>query len=94
MFPLFGLPVGPEILVLVLIAVLLFGANKIPELARATGEATGQFKQAKAESEAELEKVRSDLDEQTSLDSDTETDAATAPETNATTSTAEDPAGD
>ena len=32
----FGIPGGPELLVILLIAVLLFGANKIPKLARST----------------------------------------------------------
>lgn len=55
MFPLFGIPVGPEILLIVLIVVLLFGASKIPELARATGEATGEFQKGRQEIEQELE---------------------------------------
>lgn len=76
MFPLFGLPVGPELLVIVLLAVLLFGANKIPDLARATGEATGQFKQAKTEAEAELESVRNDLEEQTPTATDADAEAS------------------
>lgn len=57
MFPLFGVPVGPELLVIVLLVVLLFGAQKLPELARSTGEATGEFKKARAEIEAELEET-------------------------------------
>ena len=56
--PLFGLPVGPEILLIVLIAILLFGANKIPELARSTGEAMGEFQKGREEVEQELEEMQ------------------------------------
>ncbi|ELK52069.1 twin arginine translocation system subunit TatAo, partial [Haloferax sp. BAB-2207] len=36
--PLFpGLPGGPELLIVLLIVVLLFGANKLPQLARSSG---------------------------------------------------------
>ncbi len=53
--PLFGLPVGPEVLVILLIVVLLFGAQKIPELARSVGEATGELQKGREEVEEELE---------------------------------------
>ncbi len=35
---------GPEILIIILIAALLFGAKKIPELARSMGKASSEFK--------------------------------------------------
>ncbi len=53
MHPLFGIPVGPEVLVIVLVLVLLFGANKIPEIARATGESIGEFKKGREETKTE-----------------------------------------
>jgi sec-independent protein translocase protein TatA len=53
--PLFvGIPGGPELLIVLLIAVLLFGANKLPGLARASGEAMGEFKKGRMEVEREL----------------------------------------
>ena len=53
LLPLFG-PVGPEMLIILLVLVLLFGANKIPKLARSTGEAMGEFKKGREEIENEL----------------------------------------
>jgi len=54
--PLFG-PVGPEMLIILLVLVLLFGANKIPKLARSTGQAMGEFKKGREEIEDELNEM-------------------------------------
>lgn len=67
--PLFGLPVGPELLVVILLIVLLFGASRIPKLARSTGEAMGEFKKGRDEIEEELNEV-------TDTDSNTDSDAS------------------
>ncbi len=57
--PLFGgIPGGPEMLVILLIAILLFGANKIPKLARSSGEAIGEFQKGREEVEQELEEMK------------------------------------
>jgi len=56
LLPLFG-PVGPEMLIILLVLVLLFGANKIPKLARSTGQAMGEFKKGREEIEDELEEI-------------------------------------
>ena len=37
----------PEILLIVFVALLLFGAKRIPELARAFGRASSEYKKAK-----------------------------------------------
>jgi sec-independent protein translocase protein TatA len=57
-----GLPGGQELWVLLLLAVLLFGAKKIPELARGLGRSIGEFKKAKEEFEAEIEKSAEELE--------------------------------
>ena len=40
------LPVGAELIVLLAVVVMLFGTQKIPELARSTGEAVSEFRNA------------------------------------------------
>lgn len=58
--PLFGgIPVGPELLIIVLVLVLLFGANRIPKLARSSGQALGEFKKGREDVEEELEEMQS-----------------------------------
>ena len=52
---LFGmLPGGPELIVILLVVVLLFGANKLPELARSSGKAMGEFRRGREDIEREL----------------------------------------
>jgi sec-independent protein translocase protein TatA len=46
-----------EILLILGVALLLFGANKLPELARAMGKAMGEFKKAQREAELELKSL-------------------------------------
>jgi len=48
---------APEIILIVIVVILLFGANKIPELARSLGKATGEFKKGKHDIEAELSDI-------------------------------------
>jgi sec-independent protein translocase protein TatA len=62
--PLFpGLPGGPELLIVLLVLVLLFGANKIPKLARSTGQAMGEFQRGRQEIEEELKQMEQGADE-------------------------------
>ena len=47
---------GPELIILIIvIAVLLFGAKKIPELAKTFGKAKGEYEKGKIEGDKELE---------------------------------------
>ncbi|WP_280585533.1 twin-arginine translocase TatA/TatE family subunit [Halorubrum sp. Boch-26] len=62
-----GIPAGPELLIILLVLVLLFGANKIPKLARSTGQAMGEFKKGREEVEDELKQMQGD-DEEPAVD--------------------------
>jgi sec-independent protein translocase protein TatA len=46
--------VGPDMMVIFLIVLLLFGAKKLPELARGMGRAVKEFSSARDEIEKEL----------------------------------------
>jgi len=53
--PLFvPVPGGMELMIILGIAILLFGANKIPELARSSGQAMGEFRRGREELETEI----------------------------------------
>ncbi len=59
--------IGPtEIILIVLAILILFGASKIPELARSLGKATGEFKKARIETENELRNTETSLKEKPS----------------------------
>ncbi|WP_411968332.1 twin-arginine translocase TatA/TatE family subunit [Haloferax sp. YSSS75] len=76
--PLFpGLPGGPELLIVLLVLVLLFGANKIPKLARSTGQAMGEFKRGRSEIEEELSEMQGDEDDDEFV-TETSTSASTS----------------
>jgi sec-independent protein translocase protein TatA len=49
-----------EILIIVLIVIILFGAATIPKLARSLGRAQGEFKKAKGEFEKEMKSAESE----------------------------------
>lgn len=51
----FGMPGGWELVVIVLVVVLLFGAKKIPELAKGLGKGIREFKDASKEIKDEIQ---------------------------------------
>jgi sec-independent protein translocase protein TatA len=48
---------GPDLIVILLIILVLFGAKKLPELARGMGQAVREFQKAKDEFSDELNKA-------------------------------------
>lgn len=52
----FGMPSGPELFVILFIVLLLFGAKKIPDLARGLGKGIKEFKDATKEIKSEVNK--------------------------------------
>ena len=52
---------GPEIILVVLVVLLLFGAKKIPELARGMGKGIREFKEASKEIQREIETEADEL---------------------------------
>ena len=55
-------PVGPQEMMLILvILLLLFGAKKLPELARGMGKSMGEFKKAREDFEHEITRAADDV---------------------------------
>ncbi len=48
---------GPEILIIMLIALLLFGSDRLPDLARSMGRSIREFKKATSSIEEELRRA-------------------------------------
>jgi sec-independent protein translocase protein TatA len=65
----------PELLLIAGVLILLFGASKLPKLARSMGTATGEFKKGREEVEEELEEIRNpDISADDESDADAEID--------------------
>ena len=60
--PLFalGIPHGSEWLIILVLAVLFFGADKLPKLARSAGQAKKEFLVGQAEADIAAENARAD----------------------------------
>lgn len=56
----FTLPQGPEWIIIFVVVLLLFGAKKIPELARGLGKSMGEFKKAREDFEREIKTAESE----------------------------------
>lgn len=52
----FGIPSGQDLIILLVIVLVLFGAKRLPELARGLGQSVNEFKKAKDEFDKEVAK--------------------------------------
>ena len=57
----------PEILVILVVIVLLFGAKGIPDIARTFGQAMRQFKDATSEIQRDIEQGTKDLKDEVDI---------------------------
>jgi|AntDeeMinimDraft_4_1070355.scaffolds.fasta_scaffold00590_17 sec-independent protein translocase protein TatA len=70
---------GPELVIIFMLVVLLFGASKLPKLARASGEAMGEFQRGRENLERDIRDATStESADDTSIDADATTDDADA----------------
>ncbi|HEY5705074.1 MAG TPA: twin-arginine translocase TatA/TatE family subunit [Terrimicrobiaceae bacterium] len=56
------MPGWPETIFILVIVILLFGAKKLPELARGLGQSLGEFKKARDEFDREVRKSTAELE--------------------------------
>ena len=87
----------PELLLIAGVLILLFGASKLPKLARSMGSATGEFKKGREQVEGELEEIKGgntgggDADETPNVESDRESDRELEGDTDSELETDRDP---
>src|ERR1700745_3469587 len=60
----FGNLGGPDLFIILLIVLVLFGAKKLPELARSLGQSMNEFRKAREEFDKELHQAGQDLKNQ------------------------------
>ena len=64
----FGIPHGSEWLIILVLAILFFGADKLPKLARGLGKSLGEFRKAKEEFEKEVHAAAAEPDAKPATD--------------------------
>lgn len=60
-----GMPGGFEIVILVLVILLFFGAKRIPELARGLGQGINEFRKASDDIKKEIDKGNEEINRTT-----------------------------
>jgi sec-independent protein translocase protein TatA len=73
--PGFGSLGGTELIIALVIILLLFGAKRIPELARGLGSGVREFRQGTREGEIEKEEEKKDDEEQIEANKDEDDEA-------------------
>ena len=64
---------GPEVIAILVVVLILFGAKKLPELARSIGRSLGEFSRAKQDFEKEMKNAVEDGDRKDSGKKSTKT---------------------
>ena len=72
-----GMPGGSEVILILFIILLLFGAKKLPELSRSLGKSLGEFKKGKEDLEKEIRDIQNDVHKEvTKTEPETEEDVS------------------
>lgn len=61
---------GPELIMIFVVILILFGAKKIPEFAKGLGKGMGEFKKARKEFEEEIHRAEHDVVSDAAVDKD------------------------
>ena len=77
-----GVPAGSELILIFFVVLLLFGAKKLPELARGMGKAINEFKRASSDIESEFKQSLEDNPEPEKADKSKEPEFTQAKSTN------------
>ena len=64
----------PEIILILIVVLMLFGANRIPEIARSLGKATREFKRARDEFADEIKNADSEKEKKIAENNDKKDD--------------------
>ena len=71
---------GQELIIIFILVLLLFGAKKLPELARGMGKSMGEFRKAKEEFEHEITRAQDEAEKEWEEDKDEKQPAEPAAE--------------
>ena len=77
----FGMPGGSEVILILFIILLLFGAKKLPELSRSLGKSLGEFKKGKEDLEREIHEIKKDVQNPVH-EAEVETESTVVPDDN------------
>jgi len=83
----------PELIVIFVIALIIFGPRKLPELGRSLGKSLAEFKKASNELRSTLEEEIRLEEQRANLEASKAKTATAAPATTATTTPVEEPVG-
>jgi sec-independent protein translocase protein TatA len=75
----FGNVFGPDVLVIFFIVLLLFGAKKLPELARGLGQSLNEFRRAREDFEHEIQQGQAEVKPREAADRQARTTVTTSP---------------